>query len=90
MPQLFSVRGAILGAGYGLAATAARSLLGIRMVQVNRISPPVIPTLQGIAAEIVLLAILGLALSPLLKLRRGWLWHLLAMTTLWSFLKIMH
>jgi len=77
------LRGAAVGAGYGLAVTCAETwLMTLRLAEMNL--PPMTPPAAGIAAQVALGAASGALLAPLLRVRPvGWLWHLLAVAGLW-------
>jgi len=76
-------RGMALGAGYALALASVEAWLFVhRLVSMN-LPPITTPAVLGSLLELALGAVLGLLLSPLLRLRLGWLWHLAALALVW-------
>ena len=76
MPTL--ARGALRGAGFGLAVLAVETWIGaIQIMQLN-VAPPVAILVKGAGVGIALGAAIGALCATLLRLRRGRLWHLVA------------
>jgi arylsulfatase A-like enzyme len=77
-------RGALAGAGFGVAAALVGTLFQMLPVTINRLTPSASLVSFGVLFEISLLTVFGLLLAPLLRLPRGGLWHLIGLTTVWT------
>ena len=79
-------RGLAIGAGFGLAVASSEAwLVAVRLVTMNL--PPIwLPFLQTSVIEVGMGAILGVVLSPLLRLRFGALLMVAGIGTIWGLL----
>ena len=80
-------RGAWAGLAFGVAAALAETSFQLLGAVFARIAPPPFRLAQGAALEIGLLVVLGVALAPLLRLRGGRVWHLVAIALGWGALQ---
>jgi arylsulfatase A-like enzyme len=81
-------RGAILGAGFGLAVTGVDAWIGVAQIMQFNMAPPLTLLVKGAALGVGLGAALGTAGAGLLLLAHGRLWHLLAVALAWAALAI--
>ena len=64
-------RGVIAGAGFGLAMAVAETCLGVIGLSIIGIGAPLSMMASAIVLHTLLGALLGIAMSPCLRLRRG-------------------
>jgi arylsulfatase A-like enzyme len=76
-------RGVVLGAAYGFAVVTVELGLGIAVIIQRRMGPGPAALLEVGLLEILLGAVLGLLLAPLLRLRGGGVWHALGLLLAW-------
>ncbi len=79
-------RGMVVGGAYALAVTCID--MGLGSLHIIEMRAPALPVYQAKAAglEVLLGVALGLLAAPLLALRVGRLWHLVALVGLWTVL----
>ena len=79
-----AIRGLLLGVGYGLAVAIISC--GMMFFQTLQLRIPIntVAVAQAAALDLVLAAVLGLVAAPLLRVRFGFLWHLLVLAAVWS------
>jgi arylsulfatase A-like enzyme len=80
--------GALAGASYALAASAAESWLTMPVVLQNRFVPALGIFVEATALSLLLGMLLGIAGAPLLATGRGRLWHLVTIAALWGALAL--
>ena len=84
----FIRRGALAGAGFGIAAASAGVWFLLLPVSINRLPPSVSLVSSGVVFEVVLATALGVVLAPLLRLPLGPFVHLGALAALWTAIQI--
>jgi arylsulfatase A-like enzyme len=76
-------RGALFGAAYGLAFAVVDTWQGTLMMMNLGMPPFTAVTLRAVSLELAVGVVAGIVVAPLLRVRSGWLWHLLGMTAVW-------
>jgi arylsulfatase A-like enzyme len=77
-------RGALAGASFGLGVSVAETWLSAIQLFLMNVPPMNAFAVPMTLGTIVAGAVIGAALSPLRLLPSGWLWHLVALTALWT------
>mgnify|MGYP006871753081 FL=1 len=80
--------GALAGASYAVVAGAAEAWLAMPLVIQNRFVPSLDLFGETTGLSLLLGTLLGMACAPLLAVRRGRLWHLVAVTAFWGALAL--